>query len=448
MDMRLAESYRSVDARGLGQRLRNARMAAGLTQAQVAGDDVSAAYVSRIEAGQRRPEALLLERMAARLGVELRDLLVDRADEQVDQVRVQLDHAELSLVSGDHTQALQRVEELLTAQALASHTLLRRAQQIQALALEAIGRSDEAIRLLEDLVAQPEADVAWVKAVTSLSRCYRESGDFSRAINIGERAVPLLDELGLAGTTEGIQLIVTIAGAYLQRGDLSHALQMCERCIEDADQVNSPVAKASAYWNASVIQSMRGNAVAALELAQKAMSLFELGEDSRNLGRLRTQLAFMQMLQSPPDPEAAKRTLALAERELAWSSASQLDRADHHLATGKADLLLGTLDEAERHARTAEELIADESPVLLAEAHVLSGQVHAARDDLESARDSYRGAIASLSSVGIDRDVARLWFDLAGLLEEAGDGVGALDAYRRGATATGLATAHTVESRA
>jgi tetratricopeptide (TPR) repeat protein len=444
VDIRLAELSRTVDVAVLGQRLRSARVAAGLTQAELAGDEVTAAYISRIEAGQRRPEAKLLERMAARLDVELSSLVDAPVNQRADELRVRLDHAELSLVSGDAQTALDSVDEVLAEESFADAEVVRRGRQVRALALEALGRSGEAIRLLEDLVTHPTPDVGWVKAVIALSRCYRESGDFARAIEVGERAGGMIDELGLAGTTEAIQLTVTIAGAYLERGDLAHALQMCERCIEDAERVHSPVAKASAYWNASVIESLRGNAGAALELAQKAIALFELGEDSRNLGRLRTEVAFMQMLQTPPDPGAAKRTLELAERELTWSSASQVDRARHRLMAGKADFLLGDNESAEGHAESARELVGDESPMLLAETQALAGQIQAARGDLDSARASYSDAIASLSGVGIDRDVARLWFDLARLLEQAGDSSGALDAYRRGATATGLVDPRTM----
>ena len=52
---RLAELSRTIETRELGRRIRNARIAAGMTQTDLAGDDVSSAYVSRIEDGQRRP---------------------------------------------------------------------------------------------------------------------------------------------------------------------------------------------------------------------------------------------------------------------------------------------------------------------------------------------------------------------------------------------------------
>src|SRR3954465_1955149 len=79
VDMHYAELSRTIDAAELGRRIRHARGAAGLTQSPLAGADASAAYVSRIEAGQRRPEAGLLERMATRLDVGLEQLLGEEA---------------------------------------------------------------------------------------------------------------------------------------------------------------------------------------------------------------------------------------------------------------------------------------------------------------------------------------------------------------------------------
>ncbi|WP_231389035.1 helix-turn-helix domain-containing protein [Marmoricola sp. URHB0036] len=438
--MHYAELSRTIDAAELGRRIRHARVAAGLTQSQLAGEDASAAYVSRIEAGQRRPEAGLLERMATRLDVGLEQLLGEESTPADAERRLEVDYAELSLASGDPASALERLDKVLADSSLGlGGDLERAARQARALALEALGRTSDAIQLLEDLVAEPRADASWLKALIALSRCHRESGDFARAIAVGEQAAAYIQELGLAGTTEAIQLTVTIAGAYMERGDLAHAMRMCQRAIDEAERVDSPVAKGSAYWNASVIESRRGSTVTALQLAEKAMALFELGDDSRNLGRLRTQVGFIQLRLDPPDPEGAKSTLQQAERELTWSSASALDRADHHLAVAKAHLMLGEHQEALTRVEEGEALIGGQSPMLQAEALVVRGQVSAARGDLAAARESYGGAIQVLAGLGVDRNIAQLWFDLAALLEDAGDSNAALDAYRRGAASTGLA---------
>src|SRR5215475_2358366 len=54
----------------LGERVRQLRVAAGLTQTDVAGDRFSKEYVSQIERGKTKPTRETIEWLAARLGVD------------------------------------------------------------------------------------------------------------------------------------------------------------------------------------------------------------------------------------------------------------------------------------------------------------------------------------------------------------------------------------------
>ena len=54
----------------LGERLRQLRVAAGLTQSELAGDRFSKEYVSQIERGKTRPTEGTIEWLADRLGVD------------------------------------------------------------------------------------------------------------------------------------------------------------------------------------------------------------------------------------------------------------------------------------------------------------------------------------------------------------------------------------------
>src|SRR3954469_1824994 len=54
----------------LGERLRQLRMAAGLTQTQLAGERFSKEYVSQIERGKTRPTAETVDWLADRLGID------------------------------------------------------------------------------------------------------------------------------------------------------------------------------------------------------------------------------------------------------------------------------------------------------------------------------------------------------------------------------------------
>src|SRR5438270_8700256 len=53
-----------------GERVRQLRVAAGLTQSELAGDRCSKEYVSQIERGKTRPPRETIEWIAARLGVD------------------------------------------------------------------------------------------------------------------------------------------------------------------------------------------------------------------------------------------------------------------------------------------------------------------------------------------------------------------------------------------
>src|SRR5438132_8647811 len=54
----------------LGERLRHLRVAAGMTQTDLAGDRFSKEYVSQIERGKTRPTPETIEWLAQRLGVD------------------------------------------------------------------------------------------------------------------------------------------------------------------------------------------------------------------------------------------------------------------------------------------------------------------------------------------------------------------------------------------
>src|SRR5438094_5723155 len=54
----------------LGERLRQLRVAAGLTQTDLAGDRFSKEYISQIERGKTRPTTETIEWLALRLGVD------------------------------------------------------------------------------------------------------------------------------------------------------------------------------------------------------------------------------------------------------------------------------------------------------------------------------------------------------------------------------------------
>ena len=444
----LADLLAAADMTEVGHRIRQARVTQGLTQGQLAGGEISIGYVSRIESGKRRPDPSL-GRLAARLHVSPIVLLRGGADPVLTGLQVALDHAELSLRGGSPAEAQRQLEAIWPdLVACGVPDLEGRGRLTRALTLEALGLVDDAIIELEDLVADgPHEGAGSIRAAIALSRCYRESGDLARAIETGESHLETLRRLQLEGSDEAIQLVVTVAAAHHERGDVAHALRLCSRAIHQAEHLDSPVAKASAYWNASLFEADRGAVDAAVPLAAKALQLMETAEDNRNLARLRTCLGWLQLLVDPPQIDEARATLRAASAELLGSSASPVDLGRNALGLARAELLAGNIRAAEEQAASVLEQARGSAPLLTAEVLMLLGQAAAIRGDAESAAEHYREVVLQLSAVGADRSAARAWFELGALLDELGLEGEAHDAYRSAAASTGLAPVYSSQRR-
>ena len=410
-----------------------------MTQTDLAGADVSVGYVSRIEAGQRRPNLQVLTDLCVRLGTPVEQLLMGVAPEELEQIKLNLDFAELSLESGDpQTAELQARDARDTAEAASLKEHTYRARFLVARALEAQGLIDDAVIELEALLTPRVGNVLQIKVGLALVRCYKESGDFAKAVEVGEMLLEHLTDTPLDNTDEAVQLAVSMAAAYYFRGDVAQAVRVCRKAMAKAERLDSPVARASAYWNASVFEAGRGSVRDAVPLAQRALALFAEGQDGRNLAVLRTNLGTLQLQLDPPQLDEAKHNLEQAAEEMRSCSAGPVDLGRNELAQARAHYLGGDFEIAEVMTTRVLENVRTLAPLTAADAKSLEGQVHAARGDVAGAATAYREAVLILTGVGSDRSAAEMWFELAGLLEDVDEFDAARDAYRSAAAASGI----------
>src|SRR5687768_13845318 len=94
-------------AHAIGQRLRQARLTAGLTQQQLAGDRYTKAYISALENGIAKPSMAALNYLAPRLGTTASEILSDPS-----RTWVRLE-ADLAMASGNWAAALDGYAGLL-----------------------------------------------------------------------------------------------------------------------------------------------------------------------------------------------------------------------------------------------------------------------------------------------------------------------------------------------
>src|ERR671937_1657188 len=96
----------------LGERLRQLRIAAGMTQTALAGDRFSKEYVSQIERGKTRPTRETIEWLAQRLGVDPGFLANGVSADERGRVDAALARAEALLEARRNPEAIEEFERV------------------------------------------------------------------------------------------------------------------------------------------------------------------------------------------------------------------------------------------------------------------------------------------------------------------------------------------------
>lgn len=289
----LAGLSRTIDPSELGRRIRDARVAAGMTQAQVANGEVTTAYISRIEDGQRRPALHLLERMAARMETSLHQLLTGASTAEVRQLELEVEHAAVALGFGRAEEALAvATAASVRCEAFGDPALLAEALRVKAEAQLATGDLAQAVASLEALTEHLVPDMNTLRALISLCRCYCETDQLSRAVAVGELAERMATRLEISGLAETARLAAVRADALLRRGDHDGAAEVSRVALDAASTgPHSTLDQAASYWRASLSESSaNGPTPAAIELAKVALSLVDIEAHRKTVDHL-TRLA-------------------------------------------------------------------------------------------------------------------------------------------------------------
>jgi transcriptional regulator with XRE-family HTH domain len=95
-----ADRFADAIATTIGERILQRRTELGLSQRDIASEGASYAYISRIEAGQRRPSVRALRKLASRLDVSVHWLETGEPDPAEELARLVLEHRGRPLPAG------------------------------------------------------------------------------------------------------------------------------------------------------------------------------------------------------------------------------------------------------------------------------------------------------------------------------------------------------------
>ncbi|MFE0460544.1 helix-turn-helix domain-containing protein [Kitasatospora sp. NPDC058965] len=429
---------------GIGQRLRELRQKRGLNQQDLASDDISVSYVSLIETGKRAPSDTVLKTLAERVGCTVDYLRTGRDDARVKELELKVAFGDMALRNGANGEALQSYSEALANAPLLQEATVRRARLGQALAFEKLGRLEAAIQLFtalfEDRATVPGTG-EWAQLAVALCRAYRDSGDQMMSVEVGERALKRLDQLGLEYTDDHIQLGATLITCYFQRGDLTQAQLLVNRLSAMAEQSGSRVARGSVYWNAALVARSRGQFQESLALTERALMLMAETDNVRHLGVLKANCASFLLDTDSTEYERIEELLTESQ-DAVVEVGTAVEQAKVEIEFARLALRQGVPHSAIDRASRAIGLLRSESPWDSAFARALLAQAQFDLGEERSARETMQAVERELLRLPENRASATVWRQAGDVWLANGCPVEAMSFYQRALSGAGLVPLH------
>ena len=423
----------------LGDRLRLLRVAAGLTQTELAGDRFSKEYVSQIERGKTRPTAETVEWLAQRLNVDPSFLSSGVSTDERSRVEALLTRAEALSNGYRYKEAITAFEEARDAVSSTNSVELDvRARSGESWARLQDGDVRAAIELLNGARALVEgsvfSDVDRAEIVFRLGVARWKLGSASTAVALLKEALSLAEGSGLPCDGLRSDIYHWLSRSHRRQRDFEAAREDAERALELAQGLDDRRKMADAYFQASMVAERTGHWVLSRNYAEKAKNLFQELDDERTVGRLLNNLGGLSLLLGKPH-EAIEQLKASFAVAVETDEQADAGYAVNGLAT--VHLHLGDWEAAEENAREALRLL-DGREDFLSEvglAQIVLGRSLLERDLFDDAELALRAADATFEQISSISHRARAWMALGDLAARRGEAVEAARLYRNAAEA-------------
>jgi tetratricopeptide (TPR) repeat protein len=423
----------------LGERVRALRVAAGLTQTQLAGERFSKEYISQIERGKTRPTEATIAWLAERLEVDPSYIASGISTEERTKVEAQLERAEALAAAHQYDEAVEEYRGVADGvRQTGSPALELRSLTGEAWALQELGRIREAIDLLaaaRELAERREfSDVDRAQVLMLLGVCRYRLSSISTAIALLDQALTLAERPGLPVGSLRSDILQWRSRCHRVLRDYVAARDDVERALELAQDVGDRRAIARAYTQASLIAQRQGHYVLSRSYAQRAKELAQQLNDERAVGRLLLMLGGLTLLLG--DEEHAVEHLK-ASYARALDSDSPADAAQALEGMARVHLNRGEYDQADALARNALELLQGREDYLheVCPAQLVLGRALLERGRLDEAEEAFRAADAAAEQMASISHRTEAWVALGDLAARRGDDRGAARLYRNAAEA-------------
>ena len=423
----------------LGDRLRALRLAAGLTQSELAGGRFSKEYISQIERGKTRPTDTTVSWLAERLGVDPAFLSLGVSAEERTKVETLLARAEALSEAHRYDEAIAAFRDAQEGvESTGVPSLRLRTLTGEAWALQQSGEVGVAVDLLvraRELSERPEfSDVDRAEVLFRLGACRWSLSSINTAIALLDEALALAEGSGLPCDLLRADILGWRSRCHRRLRDYVAAREDVERALELALDLGDRRAIANTYFQASLIAQRQGHWVLSRNYAQQAKELYQGLNDERNVGRLLLALGGLTLLLGD-DERAVEHLKASYSRALDADSPADAAQALGGMAT--VHLRRGEYDQADELAREALELLQGREDYLheICPSQLVLGRALLERGRLDEAEACFRAADSAAEQMASLSHRAEAWVALGDLAARRGDDRDAARLYRNAAEA-------------
>ncbi|MDR7482543.1 MAG: helix-turn-helix transcriptional regulator [Armatimonadota bacterium] len=416
----------------LGQKIRQARKARGITQRQLAGGDLSESFISMLEHDKVRPSLETLRILAARLGTPLAELL---EAEPAPPARVVAALGRGSALLRQHQftpalEAFQDAERVIGPDAPLEYHFRIQIGLGQALvglrqfdlARQALDRA----RLLADSLGRPDLTARVASATGFLHLRLR---DFSAARDAFTRALSAIRSVGPVDAEFEGAVLTNLGRTYSELGLPAQALDCFQAALQRLEPLGDVGALGLLHFNLGVAHERQRAFEQARAHLERAAVLFEAQENLRLLGTVKRSLGILLLNRGLPDQgaEVLAQSLAVAER-----LADDVGRAQTLTELARASLMRGDLKTAQSRAEEAIRLaVRLQDPAEAARAEAVMAVVCWRDGRLPEAARRFEYALQQFERLHLAGEVARTSRDYAFLLMERGEEAAAARHFAR-----------------
>lgn len=406
----------------VGRRLRETRETAGLSQRELSFPGCTAAYISRIEKGERIPSLQLMREFSERLGVS-ESFLAHGTHEPVGK-RASFVEARVAIRMGDFDAARKLADGLLEA-ARSNFERARASALYGEIAFhtdtpEAAVETLERAFLLDEGLERSDAHFA-----ETLGRAYARALEYEMAAAVFMRN---RDRAAAAGDAlNEVRFASLLANAYSDSSNFTAAEDALSRAIALSDEAPDPFTRAKILWAQSRLHALQGDAETAARYAERALVILEVSDYAFHVGLANQLLAHIELNRGN-----AERALDLLDRAVPQivGSGRVFELASLRIEQARALAQLGRNEEAGAVAMQAVGAIDELGSLEAGRSFTLIASVYEALGDDDRAVELYELAVEKLSAVP-NRFAGEAYAKLAALLERRGDKDAAYDVLKR-----------------